>query len=610
MYADGTVALNLGYRSARPSRGATPAALNDGSGANTGAEHRLQHRLLRLRRRRLVQPEQHSSTASHPGRHQRRRADRPGLRRQRRSRSPSTPATGSTAPVAFHGSLSAAQRRPNATLGGGVYFTFPHLLHRRVCIVINPGADVSAGVSRSEQALRDINGDGFADHLASTSDNQLTVAENNTGTTNLLRTVTRPLGGADGLRLHAATATPTASRSRAGCCRGCRSTTATPATAPDVQLTTVRVHRRRVRPPGARVPRLRHGGRERQRRPGNGDAVYRSRHRELPHRQHYTRGLLRKRDHRRRGRAPVHRDRQHLHPARRRRPDAPPTRTAPRRRSSRSSARTDQRFFEGQADAGQDHVHHHGATTRSATSPTRVRRRRCRRRATTCDARRQLHHGDPACQASDIVGAATAHRRVRRRRADAPPGVHSRLRDRERHPGPGGLADGAGRRSPTWRTRPTATCKSVIGPAEQDRPAVPAGLHLRRRPSDTHVASVTDSFGYHSTTTYDPRFGAGRHDHRREQPGGHATPTTRSAGWSRSTGPYEIPRTGPRSTFEYHPEAAVPVRGHPPRRPAGRRHGADRHHRHHHLHRRAGADHRRPRRTPPCRTGPTPRRWT
>ncbi|MCS7478059.1 RHS repeat domain-containing protein [Umezawaea endophytica] len=61
--------------------------------------------------------------------------------------------------------------------------------------MFNPGADTSTGIGRSEVALRDVNGDGDTDHVRSTRDSELVVAENRTGRTNLLRSVSRPLGG-------------------------------------------------------------------------------------------------------------------------------------------------------------------------------------------------------------------------------------------------------------------------------------------------------------------------------------------------------------------------------------------------------------------------------
>src|SRR5262249_20072160 len=96
-------------------------------------------------------------------------------------------------PVDFHGSLSNINADRNAKLGGGVYFTIP-ICFLVVCIIINPGGDISTGASRTERGLRDTDGDGYADQLSPTSENQLTVAQTNTGRTNLLRSVTRPLG--------------------------------------------------------------------------------------------------------------------------------------------------------------------------------------------------------------------------------------------------------------------------------------------------------------------------------------------------------------------------------------------------------------------------------
>jgi RHS repeat-associated protein len=104
---------------------------------------------------------------------------------------------GFLAPAPFQGSLGGINSDKNSSLGAGAYFTFGFCfgIFAGGCVVFNPGADVSTGIGRSEVALRDVNGDGYTDHVRSTRDNELIVAENRTGRTNLLRSVTRPLGG-------------------------------------------------------------------------------------------------------------------------------------------------------------------------------------------------------------------------------------------------------------------------------------------------------------------------------------------------------------------------------------------------------------------------------
>ncbi|MFF0206179.1 SpvB/TcaC N-terminal domain-containing protein [Streptomyces sp. NPDC005017] len=101
--------------------------------------------------------------------------------------------TGFTAPAPFRGSFPEIAVDKNASLGGGVYFTVG--LPTPVGVfVFNPGANASTGISRAETSLRDVNGDGLADHVKSTRDNELLVAVNKTGRTNLLRSVSRPMG--------------------------------------------------------------------------------------------------------------------------------------------------------------------------------------------------------------------------------------------------------------------------------------------------------------------------------------------------------------------------------------------------------------------------------
>ncbi|MFJ7215016.1 SpvB/TcaC N-terminal domain-containing protein [Amycolatopsis sp. NPDC098790] len=99
-------------------------------------------------------------------------------------------------PTPFGGGTAGISADSSANLGAGAYFTFGFCLGilAGACVVFNPGADTSRGIGRSEVALRDVNGDGYADQVRSTRDDELVVAENKTGRTNLLRTVNRPLG--------------------------------------------------------------------------------------------------------------------------------------------------------------------------------------------------------------------------------------------------------------------------------------------------------------------------------------------------------------------------------------------------------------------------------
>ncbi|MFK3979614.1 SpvB/TcaC N-terminal domain-containing protein [Micromonospora sp. NPDC050397] len=196
------------------------------------------------------------------------------------------------APAApFAGSLPGVNTDVNAKLGAGGYVTFSACVGLIFgCVVTNPGADTSVGVSRSEQALRDIDGDGFVDHLRSTSDNELVVARNQTGRTNLLRQVKRPLGARidldytrDGNTYDQPNSKFVLSRvalhdGQAG-------------DGQDTQLTTFRYS-------GGSYDRLEREFRgygsvvEEHRDPGAADAVYRSITREFRTDSHYTRGLV------------------------------------------------------------------------------------------------------------------------------------------------------------------------------------------------------------------------------------------------------------------------------------------------------------------------------
>ena len=62
-------------------------------------------------------------------------------------------------------------------------------------LIINPGASYQNSVSTTEVDLQDVNGDGYADSLQTLDDNKLTVGVNKQADTNLLATVSNPLGG-------------------------------------------------------------------------------------------------------------------------------------------------------------------------------------------------------------------------------------------------------------------------------------------------------------------------------------------------------------------------------------------------------------------------------
>ena len=105
-----------------------------------------------------------------------------------------------TGPINF-GSLQAGDvaRAQSQDISGGVDFTIgigPLCFIVDLCyIIINPGVHVDGGMSRQEIEIKDVNGDGYPDHVLSLNDGDMHVLLNQTGRTNLLKTVTNPLGG-------------------------------------------------------------------------------------------------------------------------------------------------------------------------------------------------------------------------------------------------------------------------------------------------------------------------------------------------------------------------------------------------------------------------------
>ena len=85
-------------------------------------------------------------------------------------------------------------------VGGGADFTIgigPLCWPVRLCyIILNPGGHGQRSVSSPRNALVDVDGDGLPDSVTSSDDSALHVSRNRTGRTNLLKSVSRPLGAA------------------------------------------------------------------------------------------------------------------------------------------------------------------------------------------------------------------------------------------------------------------------------------------------------------------------------------------------------------------------------------------------------------------------------
>ncbi|HEX6686864.1 MAG TPA: SpvB/TcaC N-terminal domain-containing protein [Candidatus Limnocylindrales bacterium] len=549
VHADGRVALNLGYSFGRAEPWRNAGELNDGSGNNFGVNIGFNTDFYGFAGG-ASYSEGNSSTAislidvNGDGLMDRVFAGTPmrvGL----------NTGNGFEPPVPFHGSLGQIAADRNASLGGGAYFTIPIcFLLITLCLIINPGGDFSTGASRSETSLRDINGDGYADHLASSRDSELTVASNKTGRTNLLRGVSRPLGARmefdyarDGNdfgqpQSHWVLTRYTVNDGR-------------PGDGPDVQLVTYEYA-------GGKYNRLEreffgYGTvTERHRDTGNGEAIYRSVVREFRTDSHYTRGLVQRETSLDSAGRPFMQT-EHTYALRDVATGAAADANSTTATVFTNLARTDRRYFEGQANPAKSDT----ATMEYDEFGNMTRNVELADAGPEDDLDTQVGYtaSDPACRERNIIGTARTMRvvgngtvmRDRESTVDCVTGNVTQARAK--------LADGS----------VATTDLTYFDDGNLRSATAPPNRHGQRYRMDytydtvvqTYLQSITDSFGYRSTSTHNLKFGL------LESTTDFNNQTVRytydTVGrMVRVVGPYEAALNQVTIAFEYHPEAPVP----------------------------------------------------
>ncbi|MGQ0837718.1 SpvB/TcaC N-terminal domain-containing protein [Actinokineospora sp.] len=452
-------------------------------------------------------------------------------------------------PTPFGGSLGGINSDVNASLGGGVYFTFGFCFLFG-CIVFNPGVDVSTGIGRTEVALRDVNGDGYVDHVRSTRDDELVVAENKTGRTNLLRSVSRPLGARIELDYARDGNTYDSPQSRWVLSR---STVfdGHPGDGQDVQRSTFRYENGTYN----RLERDFFGyGRvvTEQRDAGAGDAVYRSTTSDYRTDSYYTRGLV-TRTLMADGAGRPFLETVNAYQLRDTATGAAADAASTTATVFPAPTRTDRRFFEGQAVAGKStHVEmdydEFGNLTRSLDAADDGP-------GDDLETRMRYSSADPVCRDRHIVGIANFVQvfgtgTVRRHRESTVDCVSANIVQAREI-----LADGA-----TAVTDLSyfddGNLSAATGPANK------TGQRYRLTYGyDTvvgvHIESIVDSFGYRSTETHNLKYGLP--DTTTDQNGQRLRMAYDTVGRLDSvTGPYEAAENRLTIDFEYHPEATVP----------------------------------------------------
>lgn len=546
VYSDGRAALNLGYRfaAAEPWPG---GALNDGEMSNAGINIGFNTDFYGLAGGASFNQGDSTTNATLQDVTGDSLADR--VFDGNPIRVAINTGNGFAAAQPFLGSLSGINNDANARLGGGAYFTIP-ICFLVGCIIINPGADVFTGASRAGRALRDLNGDGYADHLASGDDGQLTVAQNRTGRTNLLKSVERPMGSRIDLDYTRDGNTYDQPHSRYVLSKVALDD-GHAGDGPDVQLSTYDYS-------GGVYDRLEreflgyHTVVERHLNTAAGNAVTSAVMRDYRTDSYYTRGLL-QRERMTDGAGRPFTETENTYLLR----DVT-TGTEPANAASTTATifpqlvRTDRRWFEGQATAGKTTF-----STMTYDEFGNVSRQVDLNEAGTADdVETRIDY--TRCLDTGITGTPTSievrgNGTLMRKRLAT---IDCSTGDLTQHRA--FLADGTSAVTDLTYFG-NGNIKSVTSPSNE------RGQRYRldytyETTADTHVASITDSFGYRSTMTYNLKYGQVE------------TTTDVNNQVMRQlydsvgrvdtvTGPYEIGEGRVSIDFEYHPEATVPYAG-------------------------------------------------
>jgi RHS repeat-associated protein len=552
VYSDGQVALNLGYTFALPEPWPGLSALNDGSTNDTGLNIGFNTDFYGLAGGASFSSGRSTSKATLVDVNGDGKPDMVFDDGSGTLKVGLNTGTGFAPPVPYLGSLGGLNADANAQLGGGAYLEF-HACFAIIagCIIINPGVNFSTSTGRTEQEFRAMTGNGVPDMVTSTKDNQLLVAENTVGRTNLLESVSRPLGGSFALDYTRDGNTQDNPQSRFLLTRITVNDGQTTG-GQDTELTTVRYAGGFYN----RTERQFYGYRtvvSEVRDPGNNDALYRTITRTYLNDSYYTRGLLADELIADAAGRPFQEtsDTYQLRDV--------ATGSEPADGQSTTATifpalvRTDKSTFEGQPQPGEST--HTEMDYDQFGNQTRLFDAGDPGSAGPTQTLTQYTAADPACQASYIVGTANVvdisgdgkPMRHRESTVDCATGNVTQIRAM--------LADGTA--SVTDLSYfDNGNLQTVIGPPNA------SGQRYRLdytydTVTSSHVTSVTDSFGYTSSATYNLKYGLPQTTTDfNNQVISYAYDTVGRV--ASVTGPYEAAAGLATIQFEYHPEAAVP----------------------------------------------------